>query len=109
MELQHINVKLYLQDSRAVKLEALVPVFMRGFRTGCVMNSSTLWTTGMSMLTEMNWTSNGLALTTQTTGWASNNRKATVEEAITIVSQAYDPLCKPPATESREAGRFYPL
>jgi hypothetical protein len=27
MELQHINVKLYLQDSRAVKLEALVPVF----------------------------------------------------------------------------------
>ena len=27
MELQHINVKLYLQDPQAVKLEALVPVF----------------------------------------------------------------------------------
>jgi hypothetical protein len=27
MELQHINVKLYLQDPCAVKLEALVPVF----------------------------------------------------------------------------------
>ena len=27
MELQHINVKLYLRDPQAVKLEALVPVF----------------------------------------------------------------------------------
>ena len=27
MELQHINVKLYLQDPQAVKLEVLVPVF----------------------------------------------------------------------------------
>jgi hypothetical protein len=27
MELQHVNVKLYLQDPQAVKLEALVPVF----------------------------------------------------------------------------------
>jgi len=27
MELQHINVKLYLQDTQAVKLEVLVPVF----------------------------------------------------------------------------------
>jgi len=27
MELQHINVKLYLQDPQAVQLEALVPVF----------------------------------------------------------------------------------
>jgi hypothetical protein len=27
MELQHINVKLYLQDPQTVKLEALVPVF----------------------------------------------------------------------------------
>ena len=27
MELQHINVKLYLQEPQAVKLEALVPVF----------------------------------------------------------------------------------
>jgi len=27
MELQHVNVKLYLRDPQAVKLEALVPVF----------------------------------------------------------------------------------